>query len=610
MSTQAKVTATVEYRQDESSYRAVAARTKAMGEEYRKIVDRSNGQAAAAARVPVDPTQRMRVSMDGLTRSTLTANTAMMKGKEGATQQGMAMLMLSQAVDDAQYGFKGIVNNIAPLVMSLGGSAGLAGVLTVGAVGFNLLSGSMDKWTGAAQRAKAASDDQSRSIRRANEELESARRHGEARAERIEKINQGDREFQTKQVAASQRTTREEEQRFAAAAADAAAPRAGESGNAGELAAMRRVHGLENRRDAEAIQARMGLLLGGASANSNQRANLKTEIQEMERRVEELRRGAGDRTARIAAMRDEIRGRMQNSNINVRMSAEGLRPALRDEEARMNELAELEPVLPQKKQALAAAEGRWKELQEAALELRSDARIADGARRQRGAVEQRKQAEIFRENAERWGDGMNGMRERFAEWSVEMSRALTVLRQEMAARRETLRHLEENNRIDKLRLGGHSARAERAESKENRRRRTQEILDQGLPGMTPERAEEIARDEDNTRRGLRKIRRVEGDRTPRAPSALDAFDFRQRGGAPQFPSALDEARRDRAQRKIGEPVAQQTNGAGPGSGGRGAQSGGGIGELLQIIKEIRENTSKTTQNTEKTGQSRVANADK
>lgn len=48
---------------------------------------------------------------------------------------GMAMLQLSQTVDDLQYGIKGVLNNIAPLVMSMGGRAGLAGVVAATAVG-------------------------------------------------------------------------------------------------------------------------------------------------------------------------------------------------------------------------------------------------------------------------------------------------------------------------------------------------------------------------------------------------------------------------------------------------------------------------------------------
>jgi hypothetical protein len=48
---------------------------------------------------------------------------------------GMGMLQLAQTADDAQYGMRGIVNNIPGLVMGLGGSAGLAGAFGLAVVG-------------------------------------------------------------------------------------------------------------------------------------------------------------------------------------------------------------------------------------------------------------------------------------------------------------------------------------------------------------------------------------------------------------------------------------------------------------------------------------------
>lgn len=47
---------------------------------------------------------------------------------------GMGMLQLGQALEDAQYGLRGVMNNIPGLVMSLGLGAGAAGVLQVGLV--------------------------------------------------------------------------------------------------------------------------------------------------------------------------------------------------------------------------------------------------------------------------------------------------------------------------------------------------------------------------------------------------------------------------------------------------------------------------------------------
>lgn len=53
-------------------------------------------------------------------------------GKKG--DAGMGMLQLGQALEDAQYGLRGVMNNIPGLVMSLGLGAGAAGILQVGLV--------------------------------------------------------------------------------------------------------------------------------------------------------------------------------------------------------------------------------------------------------------------------------------------------------------------------------------------------------------------------------------------------------------------------------------------------------------------------------------------
>lgn len=56
-------------------------------------------------------------------------------GRDNAT----ALLMFSQAAEDAQYGIRGILNNIPGLVMALGGGMGLAGAVSIAAVGISQL---------------------------------------------------------------------------------------------------------------------------------------------------------------------------------------------------------------------------------------------------------------------------------------------------------------------------------------------------------------------------------------------------------------------------------------------------------------------------------------
>lgn len=66
---------------------------------------------------------------------------------------GMAMLEFSRLTEDAQYGLRGILNNIPTLVMQLGGTAGLAGALSLAAVAISQL------WERFGSGSKQAGDD-------------------------------------------------------------------------------------------------------------------------------------------------------------------------------------------------------------------------------------------------------------------------------------------------------------------------------------------------------------------------------------------------------------------------------------------------------------------
>jgi len=57
----------------------------------------------------------------------------------GGGKKGQDLMPISYFVDDLQYGFRGVANNIAPLTQSLGGSSGLAAALGVVAVEAKIL---------------------------------------------------------------------------------------------------------------------------------------------------------------------------------------------------------------------------------------------------------------------------------------------------------------------------------------------------------------------------------------------------------------------------------------------------------------------------------------
>lgn len=75
---------------------------------------------------------------------------------KGGANAGGAILEASRAIEDLQYGLRGVLNNIPSLIFALGGSAGLAGVISVAAVGASVL---WTKFSGGAQKAKENTND-------------------------------------------------------------------------------------------------------------------------------------------------------------------------------------------------------------------------------------------------------------------------------------------------------------------------------------------------------------------------------------------------------------------------------------------------------------------
>lgn len=59
----------------------------------------------------------------------------MYQTKKATDRGAMGFLALTQAVEDAQYGMQGVINNIPQMVMGFGGTTGLAGTLSLAAVG-------------------------------------------------------------------------------------------------------------------------------------------------------------------------------------------------------------------------------------------------------------------------------------------------------------------------------------------------------------------------------------------------------------------------------------------------------------------------------------------
>lgn len=127
---------TFQYAESDSKLQQLA---QANADLARKIglVEGAVAKKAAAMSGASEATTRYAASIGALATKTQSVHTGMESIQKGTSRAGYGFLMLGQMVDDAQYGFKSVVNNIPGVVMSLGGSAGLAGALGISGVAIN-----------------------------------------------------------------------------------------------------------------------------------------------------------------------------------------------------------------------------------------------------------------------------------------------------------------------------------------------------------------------------------------------------------------------------------------------------------------------------------------
>lgn len=92
------------------------------------------------------------------------------KGAGGFTKLGQGALNAAYFIDDMQYGIRGVMNNIPSLVLSLGGGAGLAGALSIAAVGFSKLYDWMNKDAKAAEDLAKANKEAAETLIKAGKE--------------------------------------------------------------------------------------------------------------------------------------------------------------------------------------------------------------------------------------------------------------------------------------------------------------------------------------------------------------------------------------------------------------------------------------------------------
>lgn len=129
----AKAAQTVERATDraENSIEDLGTAAVTTAAEVREMAKAKTADAAATVAMG-EAAEKATPALDGVTESAEKA--AGKKGGKGGGG-GQGMLQLSQALDDAQYGLRGVLNNIPGLVMTFGLGGGAAGALQIGLIG-------------------------------------------------------------------------------------------------------------------------------------------------------------------------------------------------------------------------------------------------------------------------------------------------------------------------------------------------------------------------------------------------------------------------------------------------------------------------------------------
>ncbi len=118
------------------------------------------------------------------------------KAAKSTKNMGQAGLEASRAIEDLQYGLAGVLNNLPGLVIGLGGTAGLAGAISLVAIGVNQLVKHWDEIAGLFETRnpfpKAANDiaGMRKELDGAKKSMEDMEKAGSGNAQQIEKYNQ------------------------------------------------------------------------------------------------------------------------------------------------------------------------------------------------------------------------------------------------------------------------------------------------------------------------------------------------------------------------------------------------------------------------------------
>lgn len=189
----------------------------------------------------------------------------------GATNAGVAMLMFSQGLEDAQYGLRGVMNNIPPLVMALGGGPGLAGVVSVAAVAVSGLAKIWEKLNGqqelAERNAKSLTAWTERTTKAVQAQEAAGRSQAESYQQQFDLMDQK-REYDQRELS--------RQERLAAAQRDV---QQAELERLNGSARLQAEHELNSKAERERVEAEMAAAQRQAKVDDDKLSEIRTKQQ-------------------------------------------------------------------------------------------------------------------------------------------------------------------------------------------------------------------------------------------------------------------------------------------------------------------------------------------
>ena len=130
-----------------------------------------------------------------LVNTSTAAAAALVRGAKGTANYGLAALEASRGLEDMQYGFGGVINNIPNLTMLLGGTGGLAAGISAVSVGAYILYQHWDDVTGLFQSRNpfpsvaGSLEDLDAALKKNNKELDDLREKSSLSNDQLERAN-------------------------------------------------------------------------------------------------------------------------------------------------------------------------------------------------------------------------------------------------------------------------------------------------------------------------------------------------------------------------------------------------------------------------------------